>query len=674
MTRLLPALSAAAVLMAMNASSSFAAASGMTPWLNTNIAGYAKDYRPSLNDDFYGTVNNLWLVNAKLKPGYSRTGAFTELQDTIDERLRNLMTDFSIEGHDADLVRKLYSLWLNWDARNTEGLADLREQAGKITSIKSIKELSDYFMTEDSFYHGTMIAGFGLGRDNKDSESYNLELSSTGLSLGDAAEYRKMTANGRRTKKMHDDIAGYMLRRLGYSGEAADELIGRAFNFETKISEHEMTLLELRDPSAIEKMYNPLTMDELREKSKVFPFADIIAAHNAVSDLMNLEEPSWLEALNELYNASNLEDIKAYLLVGLASGYITVTDEAAYREYQRISRERYGINESKPDVELAVNFVHGSLSVPVSKIYVERYVPESAKREIEDIIRETVKYYRSMLEEEQWLSAETRAKAVEKLEAMRLNSAYPDKWVDFDEFDFPEDAGFYEALTALGKYKTQKYFYERLNQKVDHDLWINDVVVVNAYYRPSENSINIIAGIIGGDFYDSEMSYEEKLGGIGMVIGHEISHAFDTRGSQFDKTGNVSSWWTDEDMENFTKRADKLIKYFGTFRVDSSGENYNGKLVHTETIADMAGIKAMLGIAKGVKGFSYDKFFREYARIWKLIQTKELNDLRVKTDVHALPYLRVNAVVQQFEEFYKTYGITSNDKMYLAPEERVAVW
>ena len=389
---------------------------------------------------------------------------------------------------------------------------------------------------------------------------------------------------------------------------------------------------------------------------------------------MNLQEPEWLKALNELYTEANLEDMKAYLLANLVSGYITLTDEAAYREYQRLARERIGIKESKPDDELAVDFVHGNLAVPVSKIYVGLYVPESAKKEIADIIRQTVKYYRSMLEAEDWLSESTRKKAIEKLDAMRLNSAYPDKWVDFDEFNIPEDAGLFEAVKALTKYKVQRYFYDRLNQKVDHDLWIQDVVVVNAYYQPSENSINIIAGIIGGDFYSPEMSYEEKLGGIGMVIGHEISHAFDTRGAQFGKTGNVESWWTDEDNAHFKVRADRLIKYLSTFRVDDSGENYNGSLVQTETIADMAGVKAMLGIAEGRENFNYDKFFRQFAKVWKMIQTREVNDLRIKTDVHALPYLRVNAIVQQYPEFHSTYAIGEGDKMYLAPENRVAVW
>lgn len=641
-------------------------------WPVSDIIGSVKNYNPKLTDDFYVNVNHEWMMNAKLKPGRVATGAFTELQDVIDERLKALMTDETVKGHDGELVRTLYALWLDWDSRNEEGIDELNTQAKKITAIKTIDELSEYFKTEDSFYNGTVIADYVIGFDNIDSEAYNLEILATGLSLRDSAEYRKRTSNGERTKKMHDGIVMYMLRRLGYPESEAKKFLDSAFEFEKAISESMMTVDELNAPEAIKKMYNPVTIQELRQKSKAFPFADIIEAHDANSKLICLEQPKWLEALNALYTPENLENIKAYLLCNLAKSYITITDEPAFREYQRLSRERYGITQSRPDYENAMIFVHSHLPVPVSRIYVSRYVPSEYKREITEIINDTVKYYREMLASEEWLSESTKAQAIEKLNAMRLNVAYPDKWVDFSGLEIDPSKGLIEAVKAMRRYSKQKYFYERLNTRVDHDLWIDDVVVVNSYYRPSENSINIIAGILGGDFYNSEMTYEEKLGGIGMVIGHEISHAFDTNGAQFDKNGSMKDWWTEKDYKEFQARADKLIKYFSAMKV--KGENYNGALVQTESIADMAGLKAMLGIAENHNGFDYDKFFRSYARIWKTAATPEYVDVLIRTDVHALHFLRVNAIVQQYEKFYETYKVQKGAGMYLAPDERVAVW
>lgn len=646
-----------------------------SPWLNSNLKGAVTDsYSPSLKDDFYVNVNHEWLSTAQLRPGYSRNSAFNELQDILDARLKALMTDPSLSGHDAELVKNLYALWLDWPSRNEAGLSELKGLVQNIMKIDSIEALNEYFMSEESFYHNTAISDFQVGRDNKDSESHNLEIGAGSLSLGDAAEYKQMTPNGERTKKMHDAIVTYMLRRLGYDESEAVKYLERAFDFEKAIAQDMMTLEEIYSPEAIDKMYNPLNMEELREKSPVYPFAEILESHSAYSDLMNLQEPKWLEALNKLYTPENLENIKAYLLCNLVAGYITITDEPAYREYQKLSRERYGITGNKPDDELAVDFVHDRLPGPVSRLYIAKYVPEAAKKEVEQIIRDTVKYYAVMLDSESWLSESTRKKAVEKLEAMRLNAAYPDKWIDDSELEIDANGSLIDALNALKKFRVQKYFYDRLNTKVDHDLWISDVVVVNSYYRPSENSINIIAGILGGDFYNPDMSYEEKLGGIGMVIGHEVSHAFDTSGAQFDKTGNVSKWWTDEDYKEFQAKADKLIKYFDAMTVDPDGTKYNGNLVQTESIADMAGIKAMLGIAESHEGFDYDKFFRNYAKIWKLIGTRERHDMVIKIDVHALPYLRVNAILQQYEKFHSYYGIKKGDGMYLAPDNRVAVW
>lgn len=649
-------------------------ASEQIPWLNSNIYGAVKDYDPVLNDDFYAHVNHEWLVNSKLKPGHFRTSAFNELQDLIDANLKAMMTDKDLTGHDAELVKNLYAIWLNWDARNQSGLGDLQEHIDKIKAITTLDDLNKYFMSDESLYMDLGIFDYGLGRDNKNSELYNLEIGTTSLSLGDAAEYKSLSPNGERTRKFNDSIASYMFERLNYSEQEISEILAKAFEFEQKIAASMMAVEELYSPDAIEKMYNPVSMNDLREKSKSFPLADILEAHGALSNLINLEEPEWLEALNDLYTPENLECMKLYLLRNLVSGYISKIDEPAYREYQKFSNIRNGITTSKPDEEIAVDFVHGNLSVPVSKLYVSRHVSEQTKHEIEQIIRDTVEYYRTMLANERWLSQSTRVQAIEKLNAMRLNSAYPDKWVDHSELVINSDDSLISTLMTLKKFKARKYFYERLNKSVDHDLWINDVVVVNSYYRPSENSINIIAGILGGDFYSPDMSYEEKLGGIGAVIGHEISHAFDTNGAQFDKTGNVSSWWTDEDYKEFKSRADRLIKYFDSMKVDDSDKNYNGSLVQTESIADMAGVKAMLGIAEDHEGFDYDKFFRQYSRIWKFTQTTERLDWVLRNDVHALPYLRVNAIVQQYEKFYDTYKITSHDKMYLAPAERVAVW
>lgn len=651
-----------------------------SPWLNSNIIGRAAESQISpRQEDFYFSVNYDWLTNAKLKPGRAVNGAFTELQYELDASLRALMTDESLSGHDADLIRNLYALWLDWDGRNESGIGDLRKHIDVVTQIKSVSELSEYFKSEECKIHGAMIASFGLGYDNDDADFYNIELSATPLMLGDSAEYKALTPNGERVKKMSEGIALFMLeKRLGYDEDEAKKILQRAHEFEKKISESMMSHEELESPQALKKLYtNKITLEELRKKSQVFPFTEILESHKIFSDRMNLQQPKWLEALNEIYNESQLENMKSYLIRNIASAAITRIDEQAYREYQRLNRERLGISESAPDNEIAADFVHGNLLTPLSKIYVSKFISEKTKQDVTNIINDAIAYYREMLKGETWLSESTRAKAIEKLDAITPRVAYPDQWRDYSGLiiNEKEDGETLEkALEKVNKFGWEN-FYSKLNTKVDRELWgDSDVIIVNSYYSPSKNEIFIIAGILSGDFYGEDRSYEENLGSIGVVIGHELSHAFDTNGAQFDKNGAIKDWWTSEDYEKFQSRADRLIKYLDGFRINQAGDFYNGSLVQTETIADMAGMKAMLGLASKRENFDYDKFFRAYARIWANIMTPARLDYLLKVDVHALPYIRVNAVVQQYQEFHETYGVKSGDAMYLSPSKRVNVW
>ena len=673
-------VSAVLVMAALMAAANAEEIKTESPWINSNILGHAAEFygeAPSLREDFYLGVNYDWIKNAKLKPGKASNSAFSELEHELDENLRSLMTDESLTGHDADLIRNLYALWLDWDARNQNGLGKLKKHVEAVEKIKSIEELNAYFKSDECRIYGDLIADFSLGLDNDDPDFYNIEISATSLMLGDSAEYEKLTPNGERTKKMAEGIAKYMLKRLGYGENETQKILSQAFEFENEIAKSMMTLEETASPEAVKKMYtNPVTLEKLRGLSPVFPLAEILESYKVFSDRMNLQEKEWLEALNKIYNESQLENIKSYLIRNIASGAITKIDEPAYREYQKLRRERLGIKESAPDIEIAADFVHGNLLTPLSKIYVEKFVNPKTKQDVTEIINEAIDYYREMLKDETWLSEATREKAIEKLDAITPRAAYPDKWRDYSKLDIKskkQGETFENALEKLNRFGWEN-FYSKLNTKVDREMWgDSDIIIVNSYYSPSKNEIFIISGILSGDFYSPERSREENLGAIGMVIGHELSHAFDTSGAQFDKNGAIKDWWKPEDYAEFQKRADRLIKHLSTIKA-KDGENYNGSLVQTETIADMAGVKAMLGIAAKNENFDYEKFFRSFAKIWANVMTPENLDSRLKTDVHALPYIRVNEIVRQYGKFHETFGIQSGDAMWLAPERRVAVW
>ncbi|HAG69170.1 MAG TPA: hypothetical protein DCL38_04270 [Lachnospiraceae bacterium] len=651
------------------------------PWVNSMLIGTVKElgYAPDIKDDFYAAANAEWLKAAELEPGHVRAGSFDELGTVRRDELMALMTDDSLEGEDAEKCRNLYNLWLDWDARNSfDNIGEIKKHIEPVEAINDMDELSSYLSSEECWYYGNCLSSPGIDLDNKDSDKYSVFMHATELTLGDPAEYEALTENGKRTKEAADETSRYMLGRAGYNADEIESLLQAKYDFEAKLAAFEMSVQEWNSPSAIELTYNPVTLEELSELSPAYPFTEILeTAGYAKSQYLNLPEPEWLKGLNELYTEESLEGIKAYIIDDIVTGYIGLIDEEAYRKAQEISMKRNGISEVSSDEELAYNFTATRLSASVSRMFTEKYMTEEIKEEIESIIGDATDYYRRMLSDVDWLSDETREKAVGKLDKIGVKAVYPDKWVDESAIVILSGKEGETLLSAVDKIDrfNHEYSTSLVNTEVDHSYWMSeDVTQINSFYYPNTNEIYIIAGILGGDFYRSDMSIEEKLGGIGTVIGHELSHAFDTRGAQFDGDGNVADWWTEEDYNTFQKRADRLISYMGSMTVDGSGKNYNGALVQTETIADMAGLKCMLALASQIDGFDYDKFFRSYARTWKTIATKEYVDYLIAADVHALEYLRVNAIVQQFEEFYDTYGITEGDGMYLAPEDRVAVW
>ena len=503
------------------------------------------------------------------------------------------------------------------------------------------------------------------------------------MRLGDSSEYKSLTENGERAKKANDAVASYMLQRVGCSETEVQEIMTRAYNFEKAIAEYIMMRAEASLPENQAAQNNPVTYAELRQMSPVFPLADMLISADLVSDRMNLVLPKWLEGMNALYTASNLEDIKAYLILRtVADGYIGKSDEAAYREAVKISNEQAGITENAPDTETAFTFVDEMLPNPLTRIFVNKFVSTKTKQDVTEMIQDIIAEYRIMLQGEEWLSAETRAKAIEKLDAMTINVAYPDRYSDSDTINNLNIGTVSEGETlvsAIEKIRVFNYEYSLslLNTQVDRNIWYSEKVhEVNAYYNRLYNSINILAGILSGDIYNPDASREEKLGGIGTIIGHEISHAFDPGGSLYDKDGNLSNWWTDEDYEAFSARVAKLVEHTSSMTIFEDGTKWNGTLTQTETVADIGGMKVILSMAAKTEGFDYEKFFEANARWYKLLGTPERISNVAQTDTHPLHYLRTNAVVQLFEEFHETYGTESGDRMYLSPAKikELEVW
>ncbi len=652
----------------------------MTPWINSNVAGtVTESTKADLKDDFNLAVNYDYLKDKKIGEGRKRETCTSELQDITNEQLLKMMTDDTIKGHDAELIQELYAMWLDWDKRNSVGMSELMPHIEVIQKLENLADLTEYLSSEEGISYGAGLSGAILMPDLEDAQWYCLYIEGTPLSLGDSDEYEKRTSLGERNLKAHRETAGLLLKMAGYGEKEIEKLLEQEYAFEKEIASVIMSTAEQQAPDAMQRILNRVTVEQLEEMSPNYPVVKITEALGLIgSDRIILQEPEWLLKMNELYKEENFEKLKSYLLVHTLTRYGKNLDEETFRKLKKIENEVSGITGSEPDEKLALDTVSKALTISVSKVYSQKYVGPEVREDVTNIIKECIGAYRTMLSSEDWLSEETRKKAVEKLDNITVNAAYPDKWQDTKGLQFTprKDGGsYFTACIELNKCN-RELDKKKVNTKIDREAWANDMALTtaNAYYNPLDNSINIIAGILGGAFYRPDMTYEEKLAGIGSVIGHEISHAFDPNGAQFDKDGNFSKWWTDEDYAAFEARAQKLIGYYNTIVPFEDGENYPGENVQGEAIADIAGVKCMLILAKERADFDYDLFFRAYTISWRSVCTREYGEYIVYQDVHPMNYLRVNVTLMQQPEFYETYGIEEGDGMYMAKEDRISVW
>ena len=656
----------------------------MKPWINSSILGeVTDDVKAELKDDFFLNVNHDWLRDAKLRPGYPTETPIFDAVDAVKNRCLEFLTDKTLKfddavlSHDVDLIQGYYDLFLDWEGRNKLGVEPLKPLVEKIKAISNLDELTEFLLSEEARENGLGFFGVKVTIDSTDSSSYGVDISSTDLSLEDSDEYKTLTENGKRVKKAVDDKTSYMLGRIGMDESEIKSLIESSFEFETKISKSMMGVLEANDPDSLMKTINPTTAKDIKAIEGKVPVAEYMDKYGySVSKLINIQEPNWLKSFAELYNDENLDIMKAYLLTSIARDYINKTDEEAFRKYQAIENEQKGITESQPDTDLAFQETKKILPPSFARIYVKKYITPEMKEEIREFCQESVDAYREMLQGIDWMTEETKKAAINKLDHIKIHSLYPEKWDDDSVFQIKskENGGTYlDAQKSLIKGIIARQM-SHINGKVDNDIWQIDILETNAFYAAFENSVNIIPGYFCDVTYRSDMSIEEKYGAIGTVIGHEISHAFDTNGSQYDEVGNVKDWWTKEDKEEFRKRAAKLVAYYDNVVAFDDGTKYSGQMVQTEAIADIAGMKVMLTLAKKVPNFDYDKFFRAHERMWARVYTIAAAENAVLTDTHPLHYLRGNVTVQQFDEFNETYGIKEGDGMYIKPEDRIAVW
>ena len=653
-----------------------------SPWvdysLRENIA-LVEEKPASPKDDFYLWTNYDWLKSAEIEPGKPSADPFTDISQEIMNQCLEVLADPALKSEDAALAQHLYRAFLDWDARNALGVAPLKNIADRISAVSSIDELTQLLC--DPGYTGAKLFTFDVSTRPNDPDTWITYIQPPKLLLEDSAEYRERTEQGNLFEAVYREFLPRMLGRLGYSTEEASAMLTRFFALETELADSIMTAAEKMAPDFVQRANNELDRAEAEKLCGTFPWIAILDAQGyAGAQRYLVVQPAYLQKMDEIYQESRLEDLKNYLLLRTANTHMSVLDRESYDLYTGMVGAMYGIKGALPDEEMACTFVRSYLPAQIDRAFFEKFDASKMKEDITRLCREVIAVFREMLSEEDWLTEETRAKAIEKLDAIRVIAVYPEKWPDYNGLSL-DGLGLCDSIHAINRYKAG-ISASLADQPVDHDLWYctldndwaNDILETNATYNPGDNGITIFRGILGNAFYREDMSDEELYGAIGLIIAHEISHAFDPTGAQFDATGRMNSWWTEADNAAFAARAQKLIDYYNGMTL-FNGLQIPGKNIQGEAVADMGAVKCMLRLLEQKKeSVDYRAFFESFARCWRFLVSWETEYYFLTQDPHPSNNIRVNSLVQQFSQFHETYGIKEGDGMWLAPEDRVQVW
>lgn len=632
-----------------------------------------------VQDDFYNAINKEWLNSAKIKEAQAANSTGIEIYNKVNEEKKELIEDlvknknsYSNDSDEKKIVN-LYENYMNVEKRNKDGMEPVKGMFDKIKNMKSIDELNDVYKDNIS----NPLITFGCQEDFKDSNHYALYIGSTSLSLGDSDEYTKPSDATAVRKQMVEKYYISLLKLAGYTEAEAKTKVDNLFKVENMVAPYIMGKEESsKDDSAINKVYNVVTIDELDKMApnvKIKEYLKNLKADNA--NKIILTEPKWFKALNDMYKQENLPIIKDYLEIRNLASVSSFLSEDFQKVNTEFNNEYTGAEGDTSVEEKAMSMVDSLLEMPLGKAYVDKYFDKNTKLQVEEMVSNIRDNYKKRIQNLDWMGEATKENAIKKLDNLKIYVGYPEKWEDYSDLQIKssdEGGSLIDNVLSAQKFEEDKAL-KKLNDTVDKDKMGCSPQTVDACYSPLHNSITIPAGILQQPMYYENGSAEQNYGAIGTIIGHEISHAFDNTGAQFDSNGNLNNWWLESDYAKFKEKTQKVRDFYSTVKA-SNGKLVNGDLTVGENIADISGVRCSLEVLKNMGKTDYKKFFESYANTWRFVSTPEVLDNQLQFDVHSPSKVRVNAVVQQMDDFYDAYGVTPNDKMYVKPENRLTIW
>ena len=630
-----------------------------------------------LEDDFYTHINAEWLENNKIPSEYTKWSNFHILNKVNEERLKEILNC----NPTNDEENKLNILWKK--GLNTEELNTVEHDSifKLINEDLPINQLLVSLLK----YNLCFLFDIEAYTDFKDSNRNILYFDRLSLSLPDRDYYLidKMEDKRILFKQFLDKLLQH------YKINSANNIAEEIYSFEESIAKVLLSKTEKRDPN---KIYNIYAFNTLKEQFKNIDWDYLFDSFNfPKDDKIIITEPKYFEFLNNyLENTDNHRIIKNYFKYRLAKYSSNFCDDISYQlTFDFFGNQLMGQKEPKQRWKRVLSTIESILGEVLSKAYIQKYFKETEKKSCKNMIEEICKTYRERIINLDWMSEITKQKALEKLDKITIKIGYPDKWTDFTNLNLSSNMSYFENILEANKW-ILAHNLEKLYKPVDKLEWHMNAHEINAYYSPTNNEIVFPAGILQEPFYSINQSLAENLGGIGAVIGHEMTHGFDDNGRLYDSDGNLNEWWSKEDgdgetdIDKFNKRSKKLEELFNSY--EYFGIKVNGKLTLGENIADLGGLTFSLKTLERILSnnnlaeFKEDiktetkKLFEQWAKIWRCNITDDTLKNQLLTDPHSPTDLRVNAILRNLDEFYEIYNITENDKMYLEPNMRSKIW
>ena len=635
--------------------------------------------------DFYQYAAGGWLKSHPLDAEHTNNGAFTDLYEENQKRIQELILEYASKpqkkGTLEQKIGTFYNMLMDSVRLNREGWEPLKPTLARIAAVKSNKEYQLVTAELDRRGEGTMMFGIGVGADMRNASMNIVAIGQGGLGLGTRDYYLNEDPQTVKVREAYKTYMKNLFKMVGNDEATAAKKVEAIMAIETRIAKVSYSNVQLRD---IDKNYHKMSYNDLVLNFPGIDWGNVFLQSGFPPfDAVDVGQPEPIHEVEKILADTKLDDLKAYAEIKVISGATSQLSDAFRAESFKFSSVLSGAQQDRPRWKRAVATVSGVFGEAIGKLYVAKYFPESSKQHMIRLVKNLQEALGQRIQEATWMSAATKAQAKDKLDNFIVKIGYPDKWRDYSGLQIDDKLSLYANMQNIDEFLLQDELNRKVNKPVDKMEWGMTPQTINAYYNPTTNEICFPAAILQPPFFDPNADDAVNYGGIGAVIGHEMSHGFDDQGSQFDKTGNQRDWWTAQDKKNFQERSKVLVDHFGKVEV-VNGKKVNGQLTLGENIGDNGGLNiAFRALQNSMKkkplktldGFTPEqRFFLSWARVWAGNARPEYLEYLITVDPHSPNMARVNAALPEIDAWYDAFKIKKGDKLFIPANKRAHIW